>query len=131
MPALWELVDLRAWLWLRWGRLPAGADAAAGEGRGASPFAVSEDVAHATPSRNPAASHRYRWGADEQRPIAVDTPPPPQRTATETHYVPYETDGFARAHQWASEQVARKYPGSIDVLTTLDSLIKQQLNADS
>lgn len=72
---------------------------------------------------------RYRWSEPKQRPIAVDTPPPPQRTATETHYVPYETDGFARAHQWASEQVARKYPGSIEVLTTLDSLIKQQLNA--
>lgn len=62
-------------------------------------------------------------------PIAVDTPPPPQQVVPETHYVPYEQDQYARAHQWASEQLARKFPGSIEMLTTLDSLIKQQLNA--
>ncbi|QDU86954.1 hypothetical protein Pla175_03080 [Pirellulimonas nuda] len=62
------------------------------------------------------------------RPIAIDSPPPPQRTTHETHYVPIERDAFARAHQWASEQVARKFPGAVDVLTTLDSLIKQQMN---
>ncbi len=62
-------------------------------------------------------------------PIAVDSPPLPQRSVPETHYVPYETDSFAKAYQWASEQVARKYPGTLDVLTSLDSLIKQQINA--
>ena len=61
------------------------------------------------------------------RPIAVDTPPPPQRTVPESHYVSVERDDFARAHQWAREQVARKYPGATEVLTTLESLIKQQL----
>jgi hypothetical protein len=60
-------------------------------------------------------------------PIAVDTPPPPQRVVPETHFVPIEKDDFARAHQWASEHVARKYPGATEVLSTLDSLIKQQL----
>jgi hypothetical protein len=64
-----------------------------------------------------------------QRPIAVDSPPPPQQTVPETHYVPVERDDFARAHQWASENVVRKYPGATEVLTTLDSLIKQQLAA--
>lgn len=59
--------------------------------------------------------------------MPVDTPPPPQAVMHETHYVPYENDRFAHAHQWASEQVARKFPGAVDVLTTLDSLIKQQL----
>lgn len=63
------------------------------------------------------------------QPVAVDTPPLPQRTVPETHYVPYENDAFAKAHQWASEQVARKYPGAVEMLSTLDSLIKQQLNA--
>jgi hypothetical protein len=38
-----------------------------------------------------------------------------------------QKDDFARAHQWAREQVARKYPGATEVLTTLESLIKQQL----
>lgn len=61
------------------------------------------------------------------RPIAVDTPPPPQRTVPETHYVPVEKDSFAKAHQWASEHVARKYPGATEVLQAQDSLIKQFL----
>jgi hypothetical protein len=60
-------------------------------------------------------------------PIAVDSPPPPQRTMPETHYVPYETDSFAKAHQWASEQVARKYPGAAELLHAQESLIKQCL----
>jgi hypothetical protein len=62
-------------------------------------------------------------------PIAVDSPPPPQRTVPETHYVPFEKDSFAKAHQWASEHVARKYPGATEVLQTQDSLIKQFLAA--
>lgn len=63
------------------------------------------------------------------KPIAVDSPPPPQQVMPETHYVPYENDEFAKAYQWASEQVARKFPGSVEVLTALESLIKQQMNA--
>jgi hypothetical protein len=39
--------------------------------------------------------------------------------------VPYEKDSFAKAHQWASEQVVRKYPGATEVLQAQDSLIKQ------
>jgi hypothetical protein len=65
--------------------------------------------------------------ATRSLPIAVDTPPPPQRTVSETHYVPYEIDSFAKAHQWASEQVARKYPGAAELLHAQDSLIKQCL----
>jgi Trypsin-like peptidase domain len=65
----------------------------------------------------------------EFRPIAVDSPPPPQRTVPETHYVPVEKDSFAKAHQWASEHVARKYPGATEVLQAQDSLIKQFLAA--
>jgi hypothetical protein len=61
------------------------------------------------------------------RVVAVDSPPPPQRTVPETHYVPVEKDSFAKAHQWASEHVARKYPGATEVLQTQDSLIKQYL----
>ena len=73
---------------------------------------------------------RYRWDTERMQPIAVDTPPPPQQVVPKTHYVPYENDRFAEAHQWASEQVARKFPGAVEVLSTLDSLINQQLNAD-
>lgn len=65
--------------------------------------------------------------APRSTPIAIDTPPPPQKSVPESHYVPVERDDFARAHQWAREQVARKYPGSTEILSTLESLIKQQL----
>jgi hypothetical protein len=62
-------------------------------------------------------------------PIAVDSPPPPQRIVPETHYVSVEKDSFAKAHQWASEHVARKYPGATEILQAQDSLIKQYLAA--
>jgi hypothetical protein len=61
------------------------------------------------------------------RTVAVDSPPPPQQAVPETHYVPVEQDSFAKAHQWASEHVARKYPGATEVLQTQESLIKQFL----
>ncbi len=64
-------------------------------------------------------------------PVAVDSPPPPQKTVTETHYVPVEQDSFAKAHQWASEHVARKYPGATEMLQTQESLIKQFLAAQT
>jgi len=64
---------------------------------------------------------------DVVRPIAVDSPPPPQRTVAETHFVSYETDSYSKAHHWASEQIARKYPGATEILQAQDSLIKQHL----
>jgi hypothetical protein len=63
----------------------------------------------------------------DSTPIAVDSPPLPQRSVRETHYVPVEKDSFAKAHQWASEHVARKYPGAAEVLQAQDSLIKQYI----
>jgi hypothetical protein len=65
----------------------------------------------------------------DPHPIVVDSPIPPQRTVPETHYVPIEKDSFAKAHQWASEHVARKYPGAAEILQAQDSLIKQHLSA--
>jgi hypothetical protein len=67
----------------------------------------------------------------EPQKVAVDSPPPPQQVVPETHYVSYQRDDYARAHQWASEQLARKFPGSVELLTSLDSLIRQQLNGKS
>ncbi|MGL4512317.1 MAG: S1 family peptidase [Lacipirellulaceae bacterium] len=71
---------------------------------------------------------RFRSRASSTRTIAIDTPPLPQRVVPETHYVPYEREEFARAHQWASEQLSRKFPGSVEWLAGLESLIKQKLN---
>lgn len=74
-----------------------------------------------TPTLNPKRS--------TLNPVAVDSPPPPQQTVRETHYVPVEQDSFSKAHQWASEHVARKYPGATEVLQAQESLIKQFLAA--
>ena len=68
-----------------------------------------------------------QWDTEQQKTIVVETPPPPQREIPTNHYVPVESDEFAKAHQWAAEQVARKYPGSSETLTTLQHLIEQKL----
>jgi hypothetical protein len=75
------------------------------------------------------AGRRLKKWRTVTQPIAIDSPPPPQRSVPETHYVPVEQDTFAKAHQWASEHVARKYPGATEVLQALESLIKQYLAA--
>lgn len=59
--------------------------------------------------------------------VAVDSPPPPQRIITETQFAAYEKDTYAQAHAWAQQQLARKYPGSVDLLETEKQLIKQYL----
>jgi hypothetical protein len=74
-------------------------------------------------------SRARRDPALDPRPIAVDSPLLPQRSVPETHYVPIEQDSFSKAHQWASEHVARKYPGATEMLQAQDSLIKQFLAA--
>jgi hypothetical protein len=79
-------------------------------------------------SKVESAAKDTNW-PERQTPIPVDTPPPPQRTIPETHYVSVEKDSFAKAHQWACEQVARKYPGATEILQAQDSLIKQYLAA--
>jgi len=87
---------------------------------------ASRAVLRPGPNRGPTIAAR-RCPRPGSLPIAVDSPPPPQQTIPESHYVPVQKDDFARAHQWAREQVARKYPGATEVLSTLESLIKQQL----
>ena len=62
-----------------------------------------------------------------QKPIVTETPPPPQVEIPTNHYVPYEKDTYAKAHQWASEQLVKKYPGASEEMATLESLIQQYL----
>lgn len=95
----------------------------------------------ATSARNDAESggsshgeserYRYAWDDQKQRsvPIAIEHPPPQPEVIETNRYVPYESDQHQRAYIWAAEQVARKFPSTIETLTTLDSLIQQQLNA--
>jgi hypothetical protein len=94
------------------------------------------EVGRVTPSKgrsqqpNAALRNEHRGrGRGRPRPIVVENPPLPQRRVRETRYVPYEKDDFARAYQWAAEQLSRKYPGAVEMLVALDSLIDQQLKA--
>jgi hypothetical protein len=59
--------------------------------------------------------------------VPVDTPPPPQQVVTESHYVPYEVDNTSKAHTWADEQLVRKYPGSVELVNSRNSMVKQFL----
>ncbi len=76
-------------------------------------------------------SYRYTWNEREQRavPIAIDSPPASPQVIETNQYVPYETARFQNAYAWAGQQVARKFPYAVETLSTLDSLIEQQLNA--
>lgn len=80
----------------------------------------------------PDEQHHYVWNQQQQQsvPIAVQSPPPPPQVIESNHYVPYQTDEHRQAYRWAAEQVARKFPAAVETLTTLDSLIHQQLNAN-
>ena len=91
-------------------------------------FLIRRRASSSRSSGRPSRRHSSSVTAVE-RPIAVDSPPPPQQVVPETHYVSYERDEYAKAHQWASEQLARKFPGSVEMLTSLDSLIRQRVNA--
>jgi hypothetical protein len=119
---------------LSWGKLAAGALGLSG------PLAAAVVVAGGLAGRRLKSikERGSRSEVDQTRssllnthpsPIAVDSPPPPQQTVPETHFVSVEKASFAKAHQWASEHVARKYPGATEVLQAQDSLIKQYLAA--
>lgn len=58
-------------------------------------------------------------------PLAIETPPPPQATYTNTQYTPIDTDITAQAMAWSNDKIARKYPNARDVLEMHESLIKQ------
>ncbi|MGL4513810.1 MAG: hypothetical protein ACRCT8_12025 [Lacipirellulaceae bacterium] len=92
---------------------------------------VTEPFRGERPEPATAQQQTYRWDVARQRPVpvVVDNPPPPQQTVHRNHYVPVESDRFAAAYQWAAEEIARKYPRSVDTLTALDGLTRQKLNA--
>jgi len=48
---------------------------------------------------------------------------------TDQTFIPYEADSYARAYAWATEQLARKYPGSINLVEAQKSMIEQHLKA--
>lgn len=78
------------------------------------------------PATQPAATSRRQPATV----VVQDAEPLPQQIVPETRVVEVQGNAYARAHQWASEQVLRRYPQATDCLQLLESLIKQHMNAD-
>ena len=57
--------------------------------------------------------------------VATDSPPPPAKVVSTSHYVPIERESHREAWQWAADNYARKYPGSEGLIQTLNSMISQ------
>jgi hypothetical protein len=59
--------------------------------------------------------------------ITHDSAPLPQAIVPETRFAAYERDSHAEAFAWAAAEMARKYPGAVSTLESLQGLINQYL----
>lgn len=60
-------------------------------------------------------------------PVSIDAPPTPQYRGVDQRFVTVELDRYAHAHAYAKEQLARRFPGAVNVLEAEASLIDQFL----
>lgn len=61
--------------------------------------------------------------------ITLDSAPLPQAIVPETRFAAYERDSHAEAFAWAAAEMARKYPGAVGTLESLQGLMNQYLAA--
>lgn len=61
--------------------------------------------------------------------VPVDSPPLPPEVIHSTRYEPYPVNDFREAFGWAEIEYVRKFPGSVDTLETLKSMISQYLSS--
>lgn len=59
--------------------------------------------------------------------ITQDAAPQPQAIVPETRFAAYERDSHAEAFAWAAAEMARKYPGAVGTLESLQGLMNQYL----
>ena len=57
--------------------------------------------------------------------VVVDGPSPPPEKHVETQFVQVESSGYRQAHEQARQHIARRYPGSQEVLEAELSLLRQ------
>ncbi|CAK9000818.1 Uncharacterized protein (Fragment), partial [Durusdinium trenchii] len=55
-------------------------------------------------------------------------PPTQQIVRGDTEYVPYETDSFYKAYEWANDQLVRHSPGVVDTIEAQKAKIQQHLS---
>jgi hypothetical protein len=61
--------------------------------------------------------------------VTLDSAPLPQAIVPETRFAAYERDSHAEAFAWAAAEMARKYPGAVGTLESLQGLMNQYLAA--
>lgn len=61
----------------------------------------------------------------------VDAPNAPIRTRTNTQFVNVESDKYQRAHEWARQEIVRRYPGSQEMLEAELSLTRQAMSGQT
>jgi hypothetical protein len=59
--------------------------------------------------------------------VRVDTPPAPPERVIETRWQQVPSDLHAEAWAWAKSVQAQKFPGQVDVLDAIDSMIVQYI----
>ena len=59
--------------------------------------------------------------------ITHDSQPLPQAIVPETRFTAYERDSHAEAFAWAASEMARKYPGAVGTLESVQGLMNQYL----
>ena len=59
--------------------------------------------------------------------ITHDSQPLPQAIVPETRFAAYERDSHAEAFAWAASEMARKYPGAVGTLESVQGLMNQYL----
>lgn len=62
--------------------------------------------------------------------VVIESPPLPPVTHVEQTFVPYETSEYEQAVAWATDQMARKYPGQVGMLENFKSMIQQKLRSN-
>lgn len=72
-------------------------------------------------------ANRYPGADPVEHHYVVDAPTPPARHRVDTHFVNVESDNYQRAHEQARAEVARRYPGSQEILEAELSLTRQFL----
>jgi hypothetical protein len=73
------------------------------------------------------AARRMVPGTSTEDHYVVDAPTPPIRRRTDTRFVDVESDNYQRAHEHARAEIARRYPGSQEILEAELSLTEQFL----
>jgi hypothetical protein len=61
--------------------------------------------------------------------VAIDPPTPRPAVLRHNEYVTVEGDLYARATQWASAQIVKKYPGAEETMLAHQSLVEQYIAA--